>query len=224
MDITQDDVEAGAALYTKRYLSSYDLTVLRFTNRFVWGCPLERLLDHYTDHISDNHLDVGPGTGYFLDHCRFKSAEPRIALLDLNPDCLEVASRRIARYEPEIYRASVLDPIAIDAPRFDSVGLNYVLHCLPGTIRTKSAAFKNLEAVLHPGGTLFGSTILYGGVECNWLARRAMEFINKGKVFANLADDVPGLQWALSQHLSNVSIDVVGCVALFSGRKKTLEA
>lgn len=224
MNITQDDVEAGAALYTRRYLTSYDFVVLRIANRFVWRCPLERFLDHYADHISDNHLDVGPGTGYFLDHCRFRSAKPRIALLDPNPNCLEMASRRIARYEPEIYRASVLDPIEIDAPGFDSVGLNYVLHCLPGTIRTKSTAFKNLEAVLNPRGTLFGGTILCGEVQCNWLARRAMEVINKGKVFTNMADDLTGLRWALSQHLSNVSIEVVGCVALFSGRKKALEA
>ena len=148
MNIKQEDVEAGAAFYTKGLLATYDLGVLWLSSRLAWRCPAARIVAHYDRHVSNNHLDVGPGTGYFLDHCRFSSAKPRIALLDLNPNCLDVASRRIARYEPEVHQASVLDPIAIDTAPFDSAALNYVLHCLPGTIRTKSAVFRNLEAVL----------------------------------------------------------------------------
>jgi ubiquinone/menaquinone biosynthesis C-methylase UbiE len=223
-EITQDDVEAGAASYTTGLLAAYDFLVLRITSRFVWRCPSERLLDHYNRHISDNHLDVGPGTGYFLDRCQFGSAKPHIALLDLNPNCLDVASRRIGRYAPAVYRASVLDPINIDGPGFDSVGLNYVLHCLPGTIRTKSTALEHLAAVLNPGGTLFGSTVLYGEVPKTWVARHLMESYNERKAFTNMDDDLSGLRWALSQHLSNVSIDVVGSVALFSAQKDVLGA
>ena len=224
MEIARDDVEAGAAIYSKRLLAAYDFLVLRFMNRFAWKCPSERLLDHYNCHVSDNHLDIGPGTGYFLDHCSFPSSKPRIALLDLNPNCLEVASRKIARYQPEVHQASVLDPIEIDHPGFDSIGLNYVLHCLPGTIHTKSTAIENLEALLNPNGTLFGSTILGRDVPRNWLARRVMEGSNRRKVFTNVDDDVAGLSWALSQHLSDVSVDVLGCVALFSSRKTAPQA
>lgn len=219
MEITRDDVEAGAAIYSKRLLAAYDFLVLRFMNRFAWKCPSERVLDHYNCLVSGNHLDIGPGTGYFLDRCSFPSSDPRIALLDLNPNCLEVASRNIARYQPEVYQASVLDPIEIDGPGFDSIGLNYVLHCLPGTVRTKSVVLKNLEAVLNPGGTLFGSTLLGRDVAKNWFARTVMQGSNRRKVFTNLDDDSEGLEWALSQHLSDVSIEVVGCVALFSARK-----
>ena len=218
MNIKQEDVEAGAAFYTKGLLATYDLGVLWLSSRLAWRCPAARIVAHYDRHVSNNHLDVGPGTGYFLDHCRFSSAKPRIALLDLNPNCLDVASRRIARYEPEVHQASVLDPIAIDTAPFDSAALNYVLHCLPGTIRTKSAVFRNLEAVLSPGGTLFGSTLLYGEVPKNWLSRHLMDIYKKLKIFTNTEDDLTGLRWALSQHLSNVSIEVIGCVALFSGQ------
>lgn len=119
MSVRQEDVEAGAAAYTKRLLSVYDVLALGVSSRLVWRCPKERALAHYNRHVSNNHLDVGPGTGYFLDHCHFNSTNPRIALFDLNPNCLEMASHRIARYEPEVYQGSVLDKIEIDATPFD---------------------------------------------------------------------------------------------------------
>ena len=57
--------------------------------------------------------------------------EPRLALLDLNPTCLKVAARRLARYRPETYRGDVLRPLSIDGPGFNSVGISALLHCLP---------------------------------------------------------------------------------------------
>ncbi|MGH7252278.1 MAG: class I SAM-dependent methyltransferase [Nitrospiraceae bacterium] len=218
MNVTQDQVEAGQAVYGKGLLAVYDLGVLGFSNQFVWKCPSRRMLALYNQHVSANHLDVGVGTGYFLDHCRFPSETPRLALLDLNPNCLDATSRRVARYKPEVYRANVLEPIEDNIPRFESVGMNYLLHCLPGTIRSKAVVFKHLKALLTPRGILFGSTLLMGGVERNWLARRLMARYNAYRVFTNTHDDLEGLRWALSQHLSDISVEVVGCAALFSGR------
>ena len=218
MNVTQDQVEAGQAVYSKGLLAVYDLGVLGFSNQFVWKCPSWRMLALYNQHVSANHLDVGVGTGYFLDHCRFPSETPRLALLDLNPNCLDATSRRVARYKPEVYHANVLEPIEDNIPRFESVGMNYLLHCLPGTIRSKAVVFKHLKALLTPRGILFGSTLLMGGVERNWLARRLMARYNAYRVFTNTHDDLEGLRWALSQHLSDISVEVVGCAALFSGR------
>jgi hypothetical protein len=52
----------------------------------------EDLSDSYDSNITANHLDVGVGTGYFLERearhqggrCQFSSSAPRIALMDLN--------------------------------------------------------------------------------------------------------------------------------------------
>ncbi len=90
--------------------------------------------------------------------------------MDLNPNSLAVAARRLARYHPETYLRNVLDPIQIDAPPFDSVGIANLLHCLPGTMATKKVVFDNLKAVLNPGGTLFGCTVLWKGVKRSPLA------------------------------------------------------
>ncbi len=121
MNITQQQVEAGQAVYTKRTLAIYDLLVLGLSNRLIWKCPTPQLITHYNQNVSGNHLDVGVGTGYFLDHCRFPSDTPRVALMDLNPDTLEFASRRVARYLPEIYPQNILEPISFDGNGFDSV-------------------------------------------------------------------------------------------------------
>ena len=85
MNVTREQVESGQAVYTTRVLKLYDFVVLGVSNRFIWKCPTPQQLQHYEQHLSVNHLDVGVGSGYFLDHCRFPSTPPRVALLDLNP-------------------------------------------------------------------------------------------------------------------------------------------
>ena len=82
--VTPEQVVAGQAVYSRRALHLYDPIVLGLSNRLIWKCPTPRLLTHYERHVTANHLDVGVGTGYFLDRCRFPSTTPRIALLDLN--------------------------------------------------------------------------------------------------------------------------------------------
>jgi SAM-dependent methyltransferase len=212
------EVEAGQAIYTKRTLNAYDFVVHGVSNRFLWKCPTQRLERHYDEHVSANHLDVGVGTGLFLDRCRFPSPTPRIALMDLNAETLQFASRRIARYRPETYRRNVLEPITLEGAKFDSVGMSYLLHCVPGNIEAKAVAFDHLKALMNPGAVLFGATLLQGGVTRNWGARRLMEIYNRKGVFANREDDLGGLRRALVQRFAEVSIEVVGCVALFTGR------
>jgi hypothetical protein len=49
-------------------LNAYDSLVLGPIARFVWRAPTTQLVERYRGHIRDRHLDVGPGTGYFLEH------------------------------------------------------------------------------------------------------------------------------------------------------------
>src|SRR5579871_5854730 len=101
-----DTAQAGAAVYSKRILSVYDVLVLSISNTLAWRCPSARILDFYNHNISANHLDIGVGTGYFLDKCEFPSATPRLALLDLNPNSLSASARRLVRYRPEAHLAA----------------------------------------------------------------------------------------------------------------------
>lgn len=216
--ISDDSVKAGQAIYTPRTLQLYDLVVLGISNKFIWQCPTQRLVELYNSNITGNHLDVGVGTGYFLDRCQFPSSTPRIALMDLNTNTLEFAARRLARYQPERYCQNVLEPIKLAAKKFDSVGVNYLLHCLPGSIESKAIAFDYLQTMMNPNAVIFGSTLLQGNVSRNWLAKRLMGVYNSKGIFSNQDDDLEGLVRSLNNRFRDVSIQVVGCVALFSGR------
>ncbi|GAB4360212.1 MAG: hypothetical protein Kow0060_15200 [Methylohalobius crimeensis] len=117
---------------------------------------------------------MGVGTGYFLDKCRFPTPSPRVALMDLNQNSLDFSSRRIARYTPEIYRCDLLEPISMEMAKFDSVGVNYLLHCLPGSIGDKAVIFDHLKPLMNLHAVIFGATLLQGSVQRNWAAKRLM--------------------------------------------------
>jgi SAM-dependent methyltransferase len=220
MPVTSEQIHAGQAVYTPKMLAIYDVLVLGLSNRWIWKCPTPRLLAHYDRHVSNNHLDVGVGTGYFLDRCRFPTEAPRIALMDMNRDALQYAARRIARYEPETYVRNVLEPIDFDGAKFDSLGVNYLLHCLPGDMATKARAFDFLSPLMNPGAIVFGSTLLQGGVERSFAAQRLMAFYNSKGIFSNAQDDLETLTRELEKRFDAVSVETVGCAALFSAKVK----
>jgi ubiquinone/menaquinone biosynthesis C-methylase UbiE len=213
------DVAAGQAVYTKSTLAIYDVFVLGFSNAFVWRCPTRRILALYDRHVSDTHLEVGVGTGFYLDRCRFPTRSPRLTLLDLNQACLDAAARRVRRYQPQTVRADVLQAIPLEGDSFQSIGLTYVLHCLPGTMETKAVCFDNLARLLRPGGILFGATLLSRGVRRSAAARRLAATYNRRKIFSNDADDLPGLRRALERAFRDSATEVVGSAALFWGRR-----
>ena len=202
--------------FNDRTLRHYDW-LLEFTCNSIWRCPIDRTVELYQRHVSSNHLEVGVGTGYFLDRIRLPRPEPRLALLDVNPHCLRHTEARLGRYAPEVYRANALVPIELGVKAFDSIAINYVLHCMPGSLPEKGIAFANLKPLLNPGGVLFGSTVLRKGVPCDLRARLFMRLYNARQVFCNLQDSLAGLTEALEKNFRNVHIDVIGCVAQFSG-------
>jgi len=218
MPPTAEEIAAGQAFYTDRTLPNYDLRVLTLSNPLIWRCPTARLLEFFNTHVSGNHLDIGVGSGYFLDRCAFPILQPRVALMDLNPMALAYAARRIARYAPESYQRNALEPIDLAAPGFDSISLNYLLHCLPGDMAAKAIVFDHIKPWMNAGGVCFGSTLLQGGVTRNWAAKLLMAHYNRHGVFSNRHDDVETLEAALRARFSRVEIEIVGCAALFSAR------
>jgi SAM-dependent methyltransferase len=216
----QADAEAGQAIYSPLVLGAYDAFVLGFSSCYVWRCRSATMLARYDQLAGPRDLDVGVGTGWFLDHCRWQGHQPEITLLDLNENSLRMAARRIQRYGPQIAHANVLEPVDLGEHDFDSIGLNYLLHCLPGTAELKTAAVvRNLAKRLKPGGVLFGSTILGRGVRHNALGRALMRLYNRKGIFANLEDDRDGLERGLAAQLGSVELEIVGAVALFAARQ-----
>jgi hypothetical protein len=217
---TLEQVHAGQALYSRRVLAIYDWLVLGLSNPLIWRCPTSRLRQLYRANLSSNHLEVGVGTGYFLDRCPFPAASPRLVLLDLNPHCLAATAARIRRYHPQVIQANVLEPPPPLEQPFDSVGINYVLHCLPGNLKDKACVFDHLMPWLNPQAVVFGSTLLSQGIQRGFLAQRLMEFYNARGVFHNRQDSLTDLHEILDARFTSVTVKAVGCVALFVARKR----
>ena len=172
----------------------------------------------FRKHVTLNHLDVGVGSGYYLDKC-LENVNRRVGLLDLNKNSLNAASTRISRFKPEIYCDNALEPLNTKCEKFDSISINYLLHCLPGSMKEKSIMFKHLEVLLNDQGVLFGSTILGKDSNVSYFAGKLMALYNNKGIFDNSSDDLQSLESSLKQYFKNVEITVIGCVAIFSAQK-----
>jgi hypothetical protein len=210
------ETHPSVAVYTPTRLALYDVFILGLSCSLVWRCPKRHFLDLYNQHVRSPHLDIGVGTGYFLDRCRFPIERPLITLLDPSDACLNKAARRLDRYSPRVVKASALEPLALGADRFASVALNGVLHCLPATPEAKAAVFRNLKPFLEDDGVVFGSTILGTGVEHGRIAQRVLRLYNREGLFTNLADDLGSLDRGLADNFSDRKIEVRGSFALFT--------
>lgn len=215
---TREETLAGAAVYTPQWLAEYDDAVLGDICRRVWGCDRSLMLDWYNQNIGARHVDLGPGTGYFLDKCRHRSPRTRITLVDLNPSVLAEAAGRLRRFKPVTFERDVLAPLDLGDERFDSAGLNFLLHCLPGGMAYKARVLDHVRAYVVPGGWIFGSTVLADGVPHNPLASRLLDTLNEKGTFSNRNDSLDGLRTELAARFADYQLVVHGSVALFRVR------
>ena len=82
----------------------------------------------------------------------------------------------------------------------------------------KGVVFVHLKTLLNPGGRLFGATLVQGDVPQSATAARLMRWFNARGTLHNQTDTRARLVEGLEQHLNDVRVEQVGCVALFSGR------
>jgi SAM-dependent methyltransferase len=211
--------QAGAAVYSPLTLKLYDGWVLGISNRFAWQCPTRKVLQPFFNrHVGTRHLDVGVGTGYYLANANLP-ASTQVTLLDLNPSSLEAARQRLGRPDTRVVQHDVFQPLRDEQVAVcDSISLFYLLHCLPGTMADKAVVFGNLKSRMADNGVLFGATILGDEANHNGFGSKLMAIYNKKGIFGNRNDTVAGLRSALAQHFADVSVEVVGKVALFSAR------
>ncbi|HEY8870326.1 MAG TPA: class I SAM-dependent methyltransferase [Candidatus Limnocylindrales bacterium] len=212
-----DPAYRGQSDYTRTLLKVYDPLVLGFVSWFVWRCPTARLVEGYRQHIRDRHLDVGPGTGYFIEQSGLANGS-RVTILDPNANVLNHASRRLQRprrLNVTAVEADVLKPLPVAGP-FDSAALQLVIHCLPGPLSRKAAAVTNVAAVLAPSGVLFGASVLGTSGPQTWLSRRVLDAFNRRGAFDNLHDSEEGLREILAASFDHVELQTVGSIAVFA--------
>jgi SAM-dependent methyltransferase len=211
-----DPAYRGQRDYTRTLLHLYDPLVIRRIGKAVWGVPEAPLLDPYLAYPRDPHLDVGPGTGYFLDHSSLAPGS-RVTILDPNRNVLRHVSRRLTRFELAAVEADVLKPLPVQGP-FGSAALNLVIHCLPGPPERKALAIANIAAVLAPDGVLFGATVLGRSADHSRLGRAFLSVFNRQGGFDNLDDTEDWLRETLEASFDEVEVRVVRSAATFVAR------
>lgn len=212
-----DPAYKGQRDYGRSLLAIYDWWVLGFMAQFVWRSPTSEFVELYRPLFGERHLDIGPGSGYFIDVAGPDSMQ--LTLLDPNRRVLSHCARRLSRFSPTVVEADVLKPLPLDGP-FDSVALSAVLHCLPGPMEAKGVAVRNAASVIDPGGVLFGATVLGMEEPHSAPARSFLRAANKRGAFDNLGDTIDGLDGILSASFNEVDIEVVGSLALFVARDR----
>jgi hypothetical protein len=110
--------------------------------------------------------------------------------------------------------ANALEPISFES-KFDSIGMNYVLHTMPGSMNRKTEVLRLARSYLNEGGVLFGTTLLGAGTNANTLARSLMRVYNRLKWFSNQQDSLADLESGLHAHFRRYEVHVIGPTAVF---------
>lgn len=236
------DTSKGVAIYSPvvlRFL--YDRFVLGVYFPYAWRCPTRtELIPFFKNNVSPEALlsstphatqrrllDIGVGTGYFLEKAPLNKVSD-LVLVDLNPNCLDAASARARKAHPYLtcstIQADFLAPgglplDSVGGNKFDAISVMLLLHCLPGPSSCKVSALVNLKHLLkEDNGVLFGATILGQGFPHNLFGRFLMWWHNSRGIFDNREDDVASFVKPLQNAFEDVRYRVVGTVLLFEAR------
>ena len=208
-----DPAYRGQADYSPGFLRLYDKLVLGLFVRFFWRISTADHVRFYREHIRPNHLDVGPGTGYFLERAGLPDGS-RVTILDPNANVLRHVTRRLKKLDVTPVQADVLKPLPVAGP-FDSAALSFVIHCLPGPMERKALAIENIARVLAPDGVLFGGTILGRSAGHTRLGHAFLRVVNRRGAFDNLDDTEAGIREILQRSFRDVDLWTVGGSAVF---------
>lgn len=197
----------------------YDVGLYRFVTPRIWRCATAQLMDNYVENISNNHLEIGVGSGYFLEHTLCPEYLQRLVLLDLNQRCLSKSAKRLKAFEPQMRHHDILMPFAQEEAKVASVGMNYVLHCIPGSFRSNERIFTHIHSLLEDGGVLFGATLLKQPASKGIVSWLFMKLLNTVGIFNNSEQTLLDLEQVLGATFSEVQLSIVGCAVVFRAVK-----
>ncbi|AIT09983.1 SAM-dependent methyltransferase [Candidatus Francisella endociliophora] len=208
MDKTTYD---GQKVYSRLMLKLYNFIVLFFNNTFLWKCKTSNLLELYEDNVSKNHLDIGVGSGFYLNKVADKLE--KVTLIDLNPNCLDYVKRILKDKDVLTYKIDILEDVSDEFnSQFDSISCNYLVHCLPDN-GNKQMVFKNIAKMLKPSGIAFGATII-NDYDSKLAVKVVTKFNSKG-IFDNENDTYEIVEGYVKENFKEYSIRQIGSVCIY---------
>ncbi|KAL8804053.1 MAG: hypothetical protein Q9223_006061 [Gallowayella weberi] len=216
----------GAAIYSQSWLLTiYDWWVLGIVSTYAWACSVPQYtLPWFRQNLREGqHLDIGVGTGYYLAKSDLTGVQ--VTLADLNQDALDATKKRLVgegKVKAEETRTLLHDitrPLPDSCPKFNSMSLYYLLHCMPGPVPAKTAVFSHLKHNLTADGVISGASILGKDVRHNLFGRVIMGFGNWNGMFDNRGDNAADFDEALREHFYEVETQVRGAIFLWRASK-----
>ena len=174
-----------------RNIQHYDHIVNRINCLYAWKCSENYIINHYRSNISSYHLEIGPGTGYFLKrhNLRKNLSIQQLTLLDINENILDYSKKHLKNDYDHDIQTLHYDIFSKKIPehiKFNSVGINYVLHCIPGNLQ------HNIDILINNlgnnGYNLFGATVICDPLYMNPIAEYELMLLNSLGIFNNRND------------------------------------
>jgi len=218
------DITFKPGLWSRRKMTTlYDLLVVHGTYPWLWKCRWAHPARLYQRTLRSGLtvLDIGPGSGFFLDRLAPNTLD--LHLLDRYTGSLNAAATRLARYQPTLHTGDALDPLPLPESSTDLVVLGMVLHCVRGQdIAAKEPMFDHIHTILKKDGQgeFIGYTVLAHGVTHGLLGRLGLKVLNQRGVFANPGDSLADLVSALHQRFNIEELTVCGSVAMWRVRTR----
>ncbi|GKZ35685.1 hypothetical protein AbraIFM66950_006436 [Aspergillus brasiliensis] len=223
---SQATPQENKQIYTPWRLFIYDIWVLGIVSTFAWGCRISKyLIPLFRLNIGKNHLDIGAGTGYYLNHARIPG-DTKLTIADNEPHALNVALARCTHPSTQTHGivTDILQPFPFPTPKkeeekFDSISMYYLLHCLPVPVASKCKIFTHLKKYMTADGVIHGANVLGKGVrKDNWFAAMIRRGCLKHGVFHNEQDNAWEFERALRENFREVETWVVGSVFVFRAK------
>jgi ubiquinone/menaquinone biosynthesis C-methylase UbiE len=96
--------------YSKLIFSVYDRFLLNYALPLIWKVKKSDVQLFYQNHISSDHLDIGAGTGYFIQNCEHLPANFKLSVMDINPICLKICEIQLQKFNPILQEQDGLTP------------------------------------------------------------------------------------------------------------------
>ena len=189
--------------------NNYDYFVNKINCKYVWKCDQRYIKKLYANNITNNHLEIGPGTGYFIKKYHFNS----LHLLDINQDILTNSKKNLNNncQNIKIHNKNIFESNNKINEDITSIGLSYVLHCVPNNL---DISIDNLVKNTKNDNqiTIFGSTVIPN--KKDFLAMTEIYTLNTLGIFNNINHNKEQLEYIISKY--NGNIKHVGNVLLFN--------
>lgn len=204
-------------MLSKVTVTFYDSVIINGISKYIWKCDPVIHVQRYQKYASSTcHLDIGPGSGYYLSRSNVKNAD----IVDINTSTLDRTKERVP--VGNSFLENVFERPLATKKQYNSIALNRVLHVVPGDVEHKLGnLLDNLQPNMNDDCVLFGSTCA-GVVFTERHSMPALAFmtlLSEFRIFHNDADYEENVELTLKKYFKEVDVSSHGSEIAFVANK-----